>query len=111
MPDGAEIVRYDAGERRLLRAHDDIEAVLGRDEVFRHGREVNPDARARLHEFGCQRRENEAGIATRRLDAQRTEWSGLDVSSLGDIFVQLAEHLEALLKQPLAGVGQDQAMR
>jgi hypothetical protein len=71
---------------------------------------VNPDARTPLYKSGRQRCENGSGVVARGLNAQGAERSGLDVSPLGDIIVQSGEHLEALLKQSLAGLGQYQAM-
>src|SRR3979411_1380870 len=111
MSDCTEIARNNAGQRRLLTAHNDIKSVFCRNEVFRHNRQVNPDTRALLYEFGRKRCENESSIAACRLNAQRAEGAGLDVSPLGDIIIQPSEHLEALLKQSLACVCQYQAMR
>src|SRR3954471_15781954 len=100
-----------AGEGRLLTAHDDVEAVLRRNDVLGYDSQVNPDTLALLHKSGGERCENGSRIAARRLHAQCPEWSGLDVSRLGDVSVQPGQHLEALLKQSLAGVCQYQAMR
>src|SRR6478752_10499963 len=73
--------------------------------------QVNADTLALLYKSGGKRCENGSRIAARRLNTQCAEWSGLDVSRLGDVSVQLGEHLEALLKQSLACVRQHQAMR
>src|SRR5260370_37215915 len=110
MPDCTEIASNNAGQRGLLTAHDDIKPVFCRNEVFRDHRTVNPDARAPLYKSGRKRCENGSSIVARRLNAQSAERSSLDVSPLGDIIIQPGEHLEALLKQSLACLGQYQAM-
>ena len=110
MSDCTEIARNNAGQRRLLTAHDDIKSVFCRNEIFRHGRQVNPDTRALPYKSGRKRCENGSSVTARRLNAQCAEWSGLDVSRLGDIIIQPGEHLKALLKQSLACLRQYQAM-
>src|SRR3954465_14559748 len=110
MADGPEVVRDNAGQRWLLAAHDDVEPVFHLNEVFRNDGEMNPHTGMLLDELGRQRSENESRVVARCLNAQCAERSGLDVSPLGDVTVELGEDLQALLKQPVASLGQCQAM-
>src|ERR1043166_378265 len=110
MADGPEVVANDTGKRWLMAADDDVESVFRRNEIFRNDGEMNPHTGMLLDEFGCQGSENDARIVARRLNAQRAKWSGLDVSSFGDVIVELGEDLKALLKQAAAGFRQHQAV-
>src|SRR5215212_4216506 len=110
MANGPKVVRNNTGKRWLVTAHNDVKSVVGRNEIFRNDREMNPDTGVLLDEFGRQWGENESRIVARRLNAQCAKWSGLDVASLGDVMIELGEDLQALLKQAATCFCQGQAM-
>jgi hypothetical protein len=72
--------------------------------------QVNADTGPFLRKFDRQGRQDEPGILTRRLNPQRTERPGLDISPLCDVIVHLCQQFKTMLKKPPTGVCQYQTV-